>query len=63
MTKEERKEWTDLRNSSLFTYLFWHTTPSVEEDFAYVVQELYEKKCTYEEMCDLTKRILKDHKK
>ena len=62
MTQEEKQEWADLRNSLMFTYLFWHTTPSVEEDFAYTIQELYEKKCTYPEVCKLTRKIIKNQK-
>jgi len=64
MTEEERQEWTDLRNSMLFTYLYWHENPSVIEDFAYNIEEMYyHKKCTYPDMCELTRKIIKNHKK
>lgn len=63
MTQKEKQEWAELRNSMLFTYLFWHwDNPSVEEDFAYTIQDLYEKKCTYPEICKLTWKIIKAHK-
>ena len=62
MTEEDRQEWTDYRNSLGYNYLFWHTTPSEVEDFAYTIQELYTRKCTYQEVCDFTKQILKRYK-
>lgn len=59
MTQEERDEWTALRNSLLFTHLYYHENPSVEEDFANNIQEMYhDKKCSYPEICELTKRII-----
>ena len=63
MTQEERDEWAKLRNSLLFEYLFWHTEPSIEEDFAYTIEEMYyNKKCTYPDICKLTRNIIKNHK-
>ena len=62
MKKEDRQEWTDYRNSLGYEYLFWHTKPSVEEDFAYTIQEIYKKKCTYQDVCDFTKKMLKRYK-
>lgn len=63
MAQKERDEWAELRNSMLFYYLFWHEEPSVEEDFAYAIEEMYyDKKCTYPDICKLTRKIIKNHK-
>lgn len=63
MTDAERKEWADLRNEDIHDYLFWHETPSVEEDFAQAIASIYYlKDCPYPDIEKLTRRIIRDHK-